>query len=65
MTPSELKQARQKLGLTQQKLADELGLSRVMVNQMEKGVHGIERRTELAVMYLQSLYNRPKIRHNS
>jgi len=52
MTPTELKEARQKLGLTQQQLADALEISRVWIKLMEAGKKDIERRTELAIKYL-------------
>lgn len=58
MTPAELKSARKALGLSQQGLADALGMHRSMIGYMEtgrgpKGVPvAIERRTELAVKYL-------------
>lgn len=52
MTGAELRETRQSLGLSQQALADELGLSRRMIIAMEKGEKPIERRTELAVRYL-------------
>lgn len=54
MTPLELKQARQSLGLSQQALAAELGLTRVFIGLMERGEKPIETRTELAVLYLLS-----------
>lgn len=53
MTPAQLKQARQSLGLTQDELATALYLSRVMVVMMEGGSKDISRRTELAVECLQ------------
>lgn len=37
INPKILKQVRKALGLTQQELADALGLSRVTINKMEKG----------------------------
>ncbi|WP_027853864.1 helix-turn-helix domain-containing protein [Marinobacterium litorale] len=49
MTPEQLKQARQALGLYQQAMADELGVSRVWVGLMERGEKEIEPRTALAV----------------
>ena len=52
MQASELKAIRKELGLTQDALADALGLSRVMIGLMERGEAAIERRTELAVHYL-------------
>jgi len=58
MDGKELKEARRKLGFSQQELADALGMSKTMIGYMERGYDakrksvGIERRTELAVMYL-------------
>lgn len=49
MASEKLKEARQLLGLSQQVLADEIGLTRVMVGLMERGEKAIELRTELAV----------------
>lgn len=55
MTGEELRQARRRLGLSQQALADALGLSRRMIIAMEQGDKSIERRTELAVRYLTEI----------
>lgn len=52
MTYEELKKARQKPGLSQQELADSIGMSRVMIGLMERGEKPIEQRTELAVRCL-------------
>jgi len=52
MTPSEFKQARQKLGLTQLALANAIGMTSKMVGMMERGQAGIELRTELAIKQL-------------
>ena len=52
MTGKELKEARDKLGLTQSELADKIGMSRVMIGLMERDVQPIEKRTELAVKCL-------------
>ncbi len=52
MNPAELKALRQRLGWTQDRMADELGISRVYVGLMERGLKSIERRTELSVRYL-------------
>jgi predicted transcriptional regulator len=49
MTPSELKKARQKLGLTQGGLAEAIGMTQTYISLMETGRAGIERRTELAI----------------
>ena len=52
MTPIELQQIRATLGLSQAKLAEELGLTRVAIGYMEQGRRPITRRTELAVTHL-------------
>lgn len=52
MTSQELRHARRKLGLTQQQLADKLGLTRVFIGMMERGERAIEKRTALSVLYL-------------
>lgn len=52
MTPPELKQARQKLGLTQQALAEKLDMTSRAIGGMERGEFPIEVRTDLAVKYL-------------
>ncbi|GLT00146.1 hypothetical protein GCM10007897_15300 [Sphingobium jiangsuense] len=52
MQPDELKELRKALGLSQQEFADALGVSRVLVGQMERGQAPIERRTALAARYL-------------
>lgn len=63
MTPTQLKAARKRLGLSQTTLADELGISRSGVQKMELGQRPIERRTVLAVMYLENL-NRQREEQN-
>ena len=52
MTGNELKDARQKLGLSQRALSDAIDMSRVMIVLMEHGKKRIEKRTELAVLCL-------------
>lgn len=52
MTGHELKHARRRLGLSQQTLAAELGLTQTFIGLMERGEKPIERRTELAVRCL-------------
>ncbi|MAC58042.1 MAG: hypothetical protein CMH85_07160 [Novosphingobium sp.] len=52
MNPAELRSLRKRAGMTQERLAEELGLTRVYVGLMERGLATIERRTELAVRYL-------------
>jgi transcriptional regulator with XRE-family HTH domain len=49
MTHSELKQARQKLGLNQIQLAEAIGMTQTYISLMETGRAGIERRTKLAI----------------
>ena len=52
MNGAALKQARRELGLSQEGLAEAIGMTRVMVGLMERGRKGIERRTDLAVQLL-------------
>lgn len=59
MQADEMKQIRKALGLTQQQLADQLGLSRVIIGLMEREQAPIERRTELSMRYLE-LQSLPK-----
>uniref|UniRef100_UPI0035CB0BC6 helix-turn-helix transcriptional regulator n=1 Tax=uncultured Sphingomonas sp. TaxID=158754 RepID=UPI0035CB0BC6 len=55
MQASELRELRRRMGLTQEQLAQEIGMSRKTINAMELGKSVIERRTELAVRYLEHL----------
>lgn len=52
MQPTDLRAARKAMGLTQAELADQLGLTMQFIGMMERGDKAIERRTELAVLYL-------------
>lgn len=52
MTGSELRQARARLGMTQKKLGEELGVHWNSVARMERDEFPIIRTTELAVKYL-------------
>lgn len=52
MNPAELKALRKGAGLTQGQLAHEIGVSRVFVGLMERGLATIERRTDLAVRHV-------------
>ncbi len=52
MTGAELTRARKRLGMTQAKLAEVLGMQRNSVARMENGRQPIMRTTELAVEYL-------------
>jgi DNA-binding XRE family transcriptional regulator len=52
MTPEDMKAARKALGLSQQKLADELGLTRQTIHVMENSPVGIDNRTEKAIWCL-------------
>ena len=47
-----LKEARKKLGYTQQQLGDEIEMTRVMIGLMERDDKPVEKRTKLAVKYL-------------
>ena len=53
MTGAEMREVRQRAGLTQAALAERLGLSRKSINEAEGLGHGfVDRRTELAVRAL-------------
>lgn len=52
MQGHELKARRKMAGLSQQELAAEIDMSRETVGKMERGDAPIEKRTELAVMYI-------------
>ena len=49
-----MKRARERLGMTQQELAEELGMQRNSITRMEMGIQPIMRTTELAIKYLLS-----------
>jgi DNA-binding XRE family transcriptional regulator len=53
LLPSELKHTRTRLGFTQQKLARELGVSRVSVVRWETGLYKIPLTVMLALKYLE------------
>lgn len=57
MNKEQLRKARLSLNLSQEGFGKELGLSREMVNRMEKGHKEINKRTNLAVKYLLSKGN--------
>lgn len=50
--PRNMKYWRKKLGWTQQRMADALGISRVWYNQTERGLAPCERITTLAFAYI-------------
>jgi len=52
MQGQELRNVRRQLGWTQAQLAGALGLTETYVGLMERGVHAIEKRTELATLHL-------------
>jgi transcriptional regulator with XRE-family HTH domain len=52
MEGSELKAARKSLGATQAQVGAAIGLSQAHIGLMERGVKPIERRTELAMLWL-------------
>lgn len=52
MQAEELRELRKSVGWTQDHLAEAIGVSRVLIGQMERGQAPIERRTELAVRYV-------------
>jgi len=49
MTPIELRAARHALGMTQQDMADNLGVTRVYINRLENTHHPIPKPTEIAI----------------
>lgn len=53
MQGSELKAIREGLGWGQRKFAEEIGMTQSYIGQMERGEKPIERRTELAALYLK------------
>lgn len=53
MTAHELRRVRERLGLTQQGLADALGVSQSAVSQMESGATRITRRTKVQVQAIE------------
>lgn len=67
MQPDELKQLRRAAGLTQGQLAEMVGLSLGFIGEMERGEKPIERRTELAVRYVQlkALVDSGKVRFHA
>ncbi|SCW77876.1 Helix-turn-helix [Sphingobium faniae] len=52
MQPDELKALRRDADMTQDQLAEAIGVSRVLIGQMERGQAPIEKRTALAVRYI-------------
>ncbi|MFZ5699720.1 MAG: helix-turn-helix transcriptional regulator [Pseudomonadota bacterium] len=56
MQADEMRAIRKALGWTQQQLADQLGMSRKAIGEMETGKASIERRTGLAVNWLRHLH---------
>ena len=60
MTGAELKRARKKLGMTQKKLGEALGVHWNSVARMERNEFPIIRTTELAVKYLLVVESKKK-----
>ena len=54
MTKEEFKQIRLDLKLTQEQLAEQLGMSRRAIIYLESGEMEINRRTEMAIKYFAS-----------
>lgn len=52
MTPSQLKQARQELGLTQQGLADKLGIKLAKLRNWEQGRNAVSDEGATAIKWL-------------
>jgi len=55
VTADDLREARRRLGLSQARLAAELGLSENGIYRMECGNRPVERRTALAVFFLEAV----------
>ncbi|MGT2513915.1 helix-turn-helix transcriptional regulator [Sphingomonas panni] len=56
MQADDLRDLRKGLGMSQQELADKIGMSRKAISEMERAAAPIERRTELAVRYVALLH---------
>jgi DNA-binding XRE family transcriptional regulator len=54
MKPRELREIRERMGLTQEQLATELGVHRLSVNRWEVGVHRIPLMLTLAIKQLET-----------
>lgn len=52
MQPDEMKVLRKSVGWTQEEMAESIGVSRVLIGQMERGAAPIEKRTALAIRYV-------------
>lgn len=52
MNPKHFKAIRENLNLTQEKLADELGVTRFHIGQLESGKAPIQKQTAMALKYL-------------
>ncbi|MEA1083198.1 helix-turn-helix transcriptional regulator [Sphingomonas sp. CD22] len=52
MQGEEMKALRTRAGLSQAELGEAIGMARETIGAMERGTHGIELRTELAVRYV-------------
>jgi len=52
MRGAELRRARGKLGMTQKKLAEAIGMKKNSVAMIERGLRPVMKTTELAVKYL-------------
>jgi transcriptional regulator with XRE-family HTH domain len=57
MTPNELKRRRQKLGLSQAKLAQMMGVDQMTISRWERGIHPIPLYISLAVEALEVRLN--------
>jgi DNA-binding transcriptional regulator YiaG len=60
MTKDEVKQLRAKLGMTQQQLADKLGVTQTSVARWEMGMHHIEEPTARLLKLLVQLEKNPR-----
>jgi transcriptional regulator with XRE-family HTH domain len=64
MTKDEVKRLRKKLGWTQQKLADELGVTQTSVARWEIGMNQIEEPTARLLKLLVKLETKPRRRND-
>ena len=60
MTGEELRQARNKLRMTQVEIAEAIGMQKNSIARMERGERPVLKHTELAVRYLILTMRKPK-----
>jgi predicted transcriptional regulator len=60
MTIRELKAARKRLGLSQEALANAIGMRKTSISRMEMGIQPILKTTELSIRYLLMMSKKPR-----